>query len=117
VAVAEPWSLSSWREAVGAGDRWLFYGTRYVRGWGEDAVGKELASGEFLAELVSLIRDDLLDTNIQKFEGRHVMAGDKVKNSGTGDEAILDETSEFGIIGIIHNVNVIQLNYLYSINS
>ena len=67
--------------------------------------------------MVSLIRDDLLDANVQEFEGRHVMAGDKVKNSGTGDEAILDETSEFGIIGIIHNVNVIQLNYLYSINS
>jgi hypothetical protein len=78
---------------------------------------RELAWGGFLAELVSLIRDDLLDANVQEFEGRHVMAGDKVKNSGTGDEAILDETSEFGIIGIIHNVNVIQLNYLYSINS
>ena len=82
-----------------------------------EGVGRKIAWGGFLAELVSLIRDDLLDTNIQKFEGRHVMAGDKVKNSGTGDEAILDETSEFGIIGIIHNVNVIQLNYLYSINS
>ena len=63
---------------------------RRGRGW------EELAWGGFLAELVSLIRDDLLDTNAQEFEGRHVMAGDKVKNSGTGDEAILDETSELG---------------------
>ena len=37
---------------------------------------RELAWGGFLAELVSLIRDDLLDTNVQEFEGRHVMAGD-----------------------------------------
>ena len=86
-------------------------------GGGEEGKGldRELAWGGFLAELVSLIRDDLLGTDVQEFEGRHVMAGDKVKNSGTGDEAILDETSEFRIIGIIHNVNVIQLNY--SINS
>ena len=29
--------------------------------------------------MVSLIRDDLLDANVQEFEGRHVMAGDKDK--------------------------------------
>ena len=40
---------------------------------------RELAWGGFLAELVSLIRDDLLDANVQEFEGRHVMAGDKDK--------------------------------------
>ena len=39
--------------------------------------------GGFLAELVSLIRDDLLDTNAQEFEGRHVMAGDKHKEQTT----------------------------------
>ena len=44
-----------------------------------EGVGRKLAWGGFLAELVSLIRDDLLDTNVQEFEGRHVMAGDKDK--------------------------------------
>ena len=48
-------------------------GVRRGRGW------EELAWGGFLAELVSLIRDDLLDANVQEFEGRHVMAGDKDK--------------------------------------
>ena len=48
-------------------------GLRRGRGW------EELAWGGFLAELVSLIRDDLLDANVQEFEGRHVMAGDKDK--------------------------------------
>ena len=40
-----------------------------------EGVGRKLAWGGFLAELVSLIRDDLLGTDVQKFEGRHVMAG------------------------------------------
>ena len=50
-------------------------------GGGEEGKGldRELAWGGFLAELVSLIRDDLLDANVQEFEGRHVMAGDKDK--------------------------------------
>jgi hypothetical protein len=47
----------------------------YGGGCGGDGVGKKLAWGGFLAELVSLIRDDLLGTDVQKFEGRHVMAG------------------------------------------
>ena len=54
-------------------DRSYGGGLRRGRGW------EELAWGGFLAELVSLIRDDLLDANVQEFEGRHVMAGDKDK--------------------------------------
>ena len=46
---------------------------------------RELAWGGFLAELVSLIRDDLLGTNVQEFEDRHVMAGGRrIKNRHTG---------------------------------